>query len=195
MIEINLVPEQLRKKRKATAGAPSTDTSFSQAKLMSTVGNTIKILLCVHIPFQIFIVFKTIQYHKYEQERGVLSPERKSTEDAVKQLKDMQEKSKSMQGIAAKRDIFWSKKMNEISDNLPRGLWLARVALDKDVLIIQGSALLKDETKMSIHSLTANLKSSAIFMDSFHDIEPGLIKRREIGPSSVQDFTITANLK
>ncbi len=176
-------------------GASSDDTAFSQAKLMSTVGNTVKILLCVHIPLQIFIVFKTMQYQKYEQEKKVLTGDKKSTDDVVIKLKELQEKSKSMQGIAGKREIFWSRKLNEISDNIPRGVWLVRVALDKDVLIIQGSALLKDETKMSIHSLTSNLKGSAAFMDSFLDIEPGLIKRREIGNASVQDFTITANLK
>ena len=195
MIEINLVPEHLRKKRKKNTPADADTRQISQKNMISWISGTINVLLCIHVPLQILIMFKTIQYQKHEQLKDAMATQGKNVNDIVTKLKELQEKVKSMQGIAGKREISWSEKLNEISDNLPRGAWLSRIALEKDVLIIQGSALLKDETKMSIHSFTSNLKGSAGFMEDFLDIEPGLIKRRDIVNTSVQDFTITANLK
>ena len=92
--------------------------------------------------------------------------------------------------------IFWSQKLNEISDSLPRGVWLNKIILSGETLLIQGSAVSKDTTEMvHVHNFTSNLKNLKNFRSYFNDIELELIKTRKVNVTQIADFTIKGSLK
>jgi len=91
--------------------------------------------------------------------------------------------------------LSWSRKLNAISDNLPRGIWLDWVGMDGKVLLIRGTSVSKSNTEIiSIHNFTENLSKSADFMLGLRNVETGLIKSRNIASTPVADFSISAEL-
>jgi Tfp pilus assembly protein PilN len=197
MIEINLVPEQFRKKKKS-ANIFGTGQAMALPKevMIGIVSGLSLLLIMVHILLQFIIIIKFVQLKKYRNTSSRMSSEKTNVDRVVQELKNLQDKFKSVEQIAGGKDVSWSKKLNQLSDHLPRGVWLNRMTLDGSTLLIQGSAVSKDKTEMiNVHNFTNNLKADGDFMASFNDLELGLIKSRMIGQTPVADFTIRADLK
>jgi len=195
MIEINLVPEQLRKTRKSKTKFGS-GFSLPKEAVVGLIGGGIILLLLVHALLQFFITVQFVQHKQLKGESESLAGEKAGVEVVLKDLKALQTKFKSVEKIAGTESVSWSQKLSEISLNSPRGVWLNRITLDGKVLLIQGSAVSKNKAEMiNVHNFTSNLKNSEVFMASFRDLELGLIKSREINVTPIADFTIRADLK
>ena len=128
-------------------------------------------------------------------ELAELVPQKINTERYSGQIKEINSQLSPLEEILGSRDFMWSQKFNEISDNLPRGVWLTKMQLEQGVLLINGSAVSKSQTEMiSVHSFNTSLKNSAAFMKDFSEIELEYIKSRTINGTPVADFTIRVDL-
>ena len=195
MIEINLVPEQQRKKRKIASHAKES-VSVPAEKLTGIAVGLVILLGIMHVLLQIFIGFQFTQNKKIAKELEIIAPQKNNVDRVVMELRKLQEKAKAMAGITTTKKIQWAVKLNEISDNVPRGLWLNRLTWEDNNFVIHGSSVSKQKSEIiSVHEFTAKLKGSEPFMRDFHNIELGLIKSRQIGETQVVDFTITAEVK
>jgi len=80
--------------------------------------------------------------------------------------------------------------------SLPRGIWLKKIALNDEMLFIEGSAISKEMTEIiSINRFTSNLKANKDFIEHFTDLELGSIQRRKIKSVEIADFVITMKVK
>lgn len=197
MIEINLVPEHLRKKRRAkTVLGRNLSFALPQEAVIGLIAGAVILLLFVHITLQFFIVVRFVQLKGLRHKTSGMSTEKANVDGIVQELKRLQDKYKSVEKIAGGKDISWAKILNQISDSIPRGVWLNRMALNETTLMIQGSAVSKSKAEMiNVHNFTTNLKADKEFMSSFSDLELGIIKSRMVGQTPIADFTIRADLK
>jgi|SRR3989338_5090658 len=194
MIEINLLPPQLRKKRK-TANLVSRTIALPRDTVIALAGGAIFFLLFVHAVLQFVIAIKFVQIKRYERQLEKIAPDKANADRVVQELRVLQAKVIAIEDVAGQRKVLWAKKLNEISNALPPGIWLTRLAFQDGLLVMQGSAVSKTKNEMStVHSFTANLKNEQGFNDSLSNIELGLIKSRKINTTPIADFTITADV-
>ncbi|MDP2653799.1 MAG: PilN domain-containing protein [Candidatus Omnitrophota bacterium] len=195
MIDINLVPINLRKKRKSVSMVDST-LALPRETMLALAGGVVFLLLAVHILLQVSIAVKFFQLKHYEKQWEQIAGEKTNVDKIIQEMRLLQTKVKAVTEISVSKKILWSKTMNLISDLLPRGVWLTRLTFEEGMLTFQGSAVSKTNTEMTnVHAFMSNLKNSAEFMKSVSSIELGLIKSRKINATSVADFTVTAEMK
>ena len=195
MIEINLLPLQLRKKRKGV-NLVSRSILLPRETVIALVGGFLFFVLFIHAVLQFVIAIKFVQIKRYERQLTRIAPDKANADRVIQELRVLQAKVKSIEGVAEQRKILWAKKLNEISDALPRGVWLTRLTFQDGILIMQGSAVSKSKNEMSnVHAFTASLKSSPGFTQNLSNIELGLIKSRKVNTTQIADFTISADVQ
>lgn len=198
MIEINLVPEQLRKKKKVQPVAKKVraEGGASRKKFAWLIVLGVFVLLSAHIGLQVFITRKFVQHRDQSQKWEEVEPKKAKADETLQDLKKMRERMNSMEQLSGGVKILWAQKLNEISDGLPRGVWLSRIVLDEEGMTIFGSAVSKNKEEMiSVHHFASQLKGNKIVLEHFSDVELGLIKSRKVNITQVADFTIIADLK
>lgn len=194
MLEINLIPSSLRKKRKGRLWLQGFNIPLEV--IIGLGGGLVILLILVHIGL-LFVNMRQIALHKKLQQEGQsLAPGRANVERAVNELRSLQGKQKAAENVVSGEKISWSQKLNILSDNLPRGVWLKRIRLEAEGLSIEGSAISEGgEEMINVHRFTAGLKGQKEFLEHFTDLELGSIQRRKIKHIEVADFVITARLK
>ena len=195
MIDINLVPENLRKKRKSQLLTAA--FNIPQEAIIGLVGGLFVLLLLVHVLFQFIIFIKYAQHSRYKNHWERIAPEKTKADLVVNELRGLQAKIKSIENITSGKRVFWAEKLNDISDGIPRGVWLNKISVEDKVVIIEGSAVskLQDEMISMVGTFAANLKQQRKFMADLANLEVGSIQRRKSQIAEVADFTITAKLK
>lgn len=194
MIEINLIPYSLRKNKKSKL-------SFKEFNIPPEIviglgGGLIVLLLLVHV-FLLVINMRNVARHKeFKSKMEAVSPQKQRVEEVINELRALQSTQKAVEDILPGRKICWAQKLNILSDSIPRGVWLKRVHLEGDVLLIEGSAISTDnEAMINVHQFTSTLKSQREFLEHFNDLELGSIQRRKIKQMDIADFMITVRLK
>ena len=194
MIEINLIPNQLRKKR----GIDQTLLGGLNLPAEMVVGigvGFIFLLLMVHLVLLYFNITTFIQYRNLQTQWDGLKPVRDSVDSAANELKTVRNKLKSIEEIIGNAHVLWSQKLNILSDDLPRGVWLRKLSADEKMFSVEGSALSKQNEEMiNVHTFTTSLKEDKEFIKNFSDLELGSISRRQIDKVDIADFVLTARL-
>lgn len=193
MIEINLIPPTLRKKKKS---------EFSLAGLMVSLeaviglgAGLIVVLILVHVVLGVMNVGAMAQRKGLRKELEALSSHRQEADKVLGELKILQETESTMRDILPKQ-ISWAQKLNILSDRIPNGMWLRRLWLENNVFSVEGSAITtNDEAMINVHKFFSDLKDQKEFQDEFNDMELGSIQRRKAGSIEIADFLITMELK
>ena len=193
MIDINLAPENLKKKKKSSTLSAM---NVPQEIVVGLVGGLLALLLFVHIILQGVIFFQFIQHARLNKEWESLKPEKENTDKILTDLRVLQTKIKNVENLTTAKRILWSKKLNDISDSIPREIWLTKVSLEEKILTIEGSAVSKNQDQMvSVGNFTTKLKEQKTFMKDFSSLEVGVMQRRKIQTTEIADFSVTAKLK
>lgn len=181
MIEINLLPLELREKKKITLG------KFPSSKqILLALG----CLILLHLLLYIFTVLGEVRVNKLNKKWLALASQRAEIAQVKSELAKANENIPLFEQLIKER-ILWSKKLNKISDLLVSGVWLNEVSLDAGYLIIRASAAsrTKDEPAL-IGKFMQNLKDDTLFSAEFSGIELGPIKKRFIAQTEVMDFIL-----
>lgn len=192
MIEINFIPLSQRKRKRAVSGGFNIPLEI----VVGAGGGLLMLLVATHIVF-LFINIAKFSHHKMlEKQWAQILPAKQNVDSVVSQLKALREKSTALENLTAKHNISWAQKLNILSDSLPRGVWLKKLALNENAFFIEGSAISRQKNEMiNVHSLAANLKADEQFLVGLKEIELGSIQSRNIQTVEVADFLITAELK
>lgn len=194
MIEINLIPEHLRKKRRSVA-EPRIVTGLPKEATIGIIGGFLGILVLFSLLLQIYLGVKIAQRNHLKKKMEELGAAKVNVEKVIQDIKTTQARLKTLEQVTGGRTIFWAPKLNEISDNIPRGIWLTKVSLEGRALVIEGSSVSKTKSEITdIHSFANNLKNSKMFMENCANIEVGMIKARGADTLSIADFTLRADL-
>lgn len=193
MIEINLTQPELRKKRK---GAAFGGINIPMEIIVGSAGGLLILLIFVHVGLLGLNIMRIGQHKNLKAQWGGIEPQKQEVDGVINQMRTLQTKYGAVEKIIGEDRISWAQKLNIISDVIPRGVWLKKIALSDNVFFLDGSAIDKVNDEMTnIHNFTSNLKLQGAFLDDFRDLELGTIQRRKVQNVEVADFIISADIE
>lgn len=193
MIEINLIPYSLRKKKSKLSLA---EFNIPLEIVIGLGGGLVVLLALAHITLLAINIRDLAKHKEFQKQMEAISPGKQQVEKVINELRTLQNTQKAVQGILPARKIHWAQKLNILSDSIPRGVWIRRISLEGAVLLIEGSAISTDnEAMINVHQFTSTLKSQREFLEHFSDLELGSIQRRKIKHVDIADFMITVRIQ
>ena len=157
MIEINLIPLNLRKK--ANQGGFLQSIDLPKEILFGLGSMALILLVLIHVCLLGLYVVKLSQHFIYTSTWQRMLPEKKNIDSISQELKDLKAKMSTITDLTAKRSALWSQKLNILSDAMPKGLWLRKINWDNTALIIEGSAYSKFHDEITtVGTYVSNIK-------------------------------------
>ena len=194
MININLVPDELKKKKKDQFLL----LAFKDIPLEVSVGiagGFLALLLAVNILLQVITFLGAANYKRLELSWQGMGSEKVQVEKIMKDLDVLRKKIAVIENIKNGMRISWAQKLNSISDTILPGVWLNHLALDKDKLLIEGNSVSKKGDHLSgINRFNNVLKNDQNFMKGIGNIEVSSIERKKMNDAGLASFSITATL-
>lgn len=186
MIEINLLPDEIKVKSKAASRADP--ASF----IAPIVIGLLAVLVLSHAALGVFSFVRNFQSQGLKKETKELGAQK--NEYISKGLAGFPD-LKTIDGLL-KRRIDWAKKLNALSRNLPPGIWFNELQISAKELVINGSVVsLKKEEMALLNNFMQALQKDPGFFDDFSSISLGPVQRRRIASYAVMDFTLNCTLK
>ncbi len=190
MIEINLLPPELRKKE-ANFKLP-----IPKETLVFFGGAVMAVLVLIHLFLMGALAAKKVKYLGLNMEWQKILPEKNKIDVLMSEQKEIAEKIKSIDKLTKKGRISWAKKLNIISDVLSQGVWVRLINFSGKELTIEGSSVsLRGEEVVLVNKFASALKNNAGFYSDFKDLEVSSIKRRQIKNIEVVDFALVATFR
>jgi len=188
MIEINLLPEELRKRKKI-------DLKFDlemvgRVKFLAGGIFTGALVLLILLLFVGSSVRKK-QIIGLMMKEQAMSQEKTRAEEANKEILSLMARMSELDEIT-KRKFSWSRKLNELSDLVLPGIWLTRIYTDSENrFIIEGSVISKKEEAMAtVGKFMKDIREGRLFFKDFSDIKLESVQRKGAGDRDVVDFRI-----
>ena len=197
MIEINLLPPELRKRKKKSYAVQLP----KQKSLFIFLGS----LVLLHFILICLTSANKRELGKLQSDWQQLTPKVVEIKNTKAQLERIAQKIPLIEGLF-KRRVLWSKKLNQLSDLIIPGVWLDELSVKTEegkvrgipikYLIIRGSAAsrVKDEPAL-IGKFMQNLKENPSFSEDFSMIELGPMKKRQIEETEIMDFVLICQFK
>lgn len=195
MIDINLLPDHLRKRRKSELFSGGV-FNIPREVFVGIGGGIIVLLLFIDGLVFAGKIIKFMEYQHVKTKWQAMLPE-KTMMDSVKQnLQEVQKEVKAIKDIMEGQSSSWSQKLNALSDSLPKGVWLRKITLNDKQLFIEGSTVSQGQSEIiNVGNYVSNLKKDAQFINDFENIEVDYVQSRKTEGLQVSDFTILAKLK
>ncbi len=196
MIEINLLPDNLKKKRSVKTSGSENKISLFKADFVAIGTSAAIFLIAIHVILQIFIFIQYAQFKKVKSQWEKISPQKQNVDRVINELRTLQAKGKSIEQLKIGQDVLWSRKFNQISDSIARGVWIKKILLKENAMLIEGSAISQDKDGMiSVHGFASTLKNQKDFLNDFASFEVDSIQRHRVNNVEISDFWIKAKLK
>ncbi|MBL7081195.1 MAG: hypothetical protein ISS44_01315 [Candidatus Omnitrophica bacterium] len=187
MIEINLLPEDLKQKKERQI--------FLLQLFLCILPVAFGLLIIIHLYLGGLLLFKTLQYKSMNKKWEQLSSQRQKVDEWKKQYKISSQETEQVNKLLAQR-IAISDKMQVLACALPRGIWFNHLSLKEKGFYLEGSvvSLKKDQMRL-LNLFLGRLKKDKIFFKDFIRLELGHISMRTLGGFSIMDFVLEGDLK
>jgi Tfp pilus assembly protein PilN len=215
MIEINLLPEELKKKKKKV--------ELPNVSFLPVITVLIGIIIMVHLLLVLSINLKTRSLKRLEKKWQEIAPENKRADKLKHEIGGMRARIQAIDNLIKGR-INWAKKLSDLSDAMIPGIWLNRLWLEKKLMLSesesesgrgvreqdgegQESIVLKTlhlngsviatggEETAAIGRFIRSLKDSKGFFADFKDIESVSIQRTRLEDIEVMEFELLCYFK
>lgn len=192
MLEINLLPERLKKKSKKQFDFLQLPNELIIGLVVGIVG----LLVSIHILLLAITITANLRLKALEGNWKKIEPSKKIVDNLKQEIDSLEAKINSITSIRARKNISWSRNLNLISGDMVRGLWLTRIYYAGGALSIEGSAVSKKgEEMINVGKFASNLKGDKSFYSLLKNLELTSIQRRNIKSIEVVDFVISAGVK
>ena len=164
--------------------------------MVGLVGGLICLLILTHLGLWFMLSHKLSERKILDKQMQDLSLHKRQADSIAKELRIVQGKKNAIEKMTGAPKILWAPKFNDISDSMPRGVWLGKISLEQGMFTIQGSAVSKGgDEMMGVVDLVSNLKGKKGFLKHLKSMEVGPIQRRKIGSVEIADFSIMAKFQ
>jgi len=188
MIEINLLPEELRKKR----SEPAFNLNIDAEKLkFLAIGGAAGILILIVIMLSLgSFIMKSRINSLLAKEKNF--SDRLSRADAVNKEITVLKAKMIVLGQITNRKFLWAEKLNQLSDLVLPGIWFTHVYTDSENrLIIEGSVISKSEEAMAfVGKFMKSVKDDRQFFRDFKNIKLESVQRKNKEERDMVDFKI-----
>jgi Tfp pilus assembly protein PilN len=216
MIELNLLPKELRKQRKKI--------ELPDLPLIPISAAIIGALIVVQLILGFLIMISNRQLISAEKTWKELAPKKAEFDKIKKEIALTTQKTNAIEGLIESR-FNWARFLNELSNSLTANIWLTELSYNEqkavvqssskkkrksknavskndseqsvlNFLVISGSASGKDEEGTAyIARFIKSLKNNQDFFSNFDDIELVSIKKGTVSGKDVMNFTISCKFK
>lgn len=189
MIEINLLPEELRKKSQE----PVFNLNIGTDKLkFFAVGGAIVILIVIVMALLSGSFIRKAQITSLLTKEKNFS-ERLSRIDAVNKEITVLKAKIAVLSPLINRKFLWAEKINQLSDLVLPGIWFTHIYTDSENrMIIEGSVISKSEEAMAfVGKFMKNVKDDQRFFKDFKNIKLESVQRKNKEERDVVDFKIS----
>lgn len=199
MIEINLLPEELRAKTRIKNVEHETGAkpvAFSRDQLFIYAIPAILVLfILLHFCFAVIAISKNAKLVSLNRQWLNLASQKKAVDEFNSEFSSNLQDTSVLAQLNRQR-ILWSQKLNKLSLNLPSGVWFNEITINVKDIVIQGSVVsLQAEEVGLINKLLENLKSDSEFSKDIAFFELSNVQKRNVGGYEVADFILTGVLK
>ncbi len=212
MIEINLLPEESRKKKKKAFQMPDITLMF-----LPTLIGIVAFFILVQVISVLTTGITRGTYSRMDKEWRELLPQKIAAETAKRENMEIKGKLETIDALIDKK-ILWSKKLNQFSDLIIPGVWFTELSIGKKLVSRRSKksgpkAPLQERVNVLyvhikgevssmygkglaiIGKLIEHLKSDAPFFSDFSDIELGSTNLHSIGDIEATSFNISCYFK
>ena len=197
MIEINLLPEELRNRVVKPVKAQSVRVGAKPGlhQLILLIPLIFALLIMVHIVIVFLGVTRSSELNALKGKWEIMSTERKTLEDFNNEHTLYSGDSKDIQKLLNER-IDWAEKLNRLSLILPSGIWFEAISVSGKAFSLHGKvvSLNKDEVSL-LRNFIDDLKNRPNFIKNFDSLELSSIQKEAIGGYEVADFNLVGTLK
>jgi len=199
MIEINLLPDDLKVKvkgRSVEAGPLGNPLSLVQDRLfIYAIPVILGIFILVHLYLAVLSVTKNGQLSSLNRKWSDLAAQKKELDEFNQEFSASSQDAGVLAQLNRQRTL-WAQKLNELSLQLPAGVWFGEILINGSNLTVRGSviSLGKDEVGL-INKLLDNLKKIPEFSKDFLNLELNSVQKRSVGGYDIADFVLAGALK
>ena len=190
MIEINLLPSELKTKSKIA------DRLRIESKhLVYFIGLVFAILIVVHIYLAAVNIIWNYRFSALNNKWQSLESQRKTLEAFKQEYKALSEDARIIQQWTQQR-VDWAEKLNKLSLNLPSGIWFSEISLSDKNFVLRGSVVSLQKEEMGlINKFLDNLKKDTVFSKDFNNLELSSLELGTVGGYDVTSFILNSTLK
>ncbi|MBF0330695.1 MAG: PilN domain-containing protein [Candidatus Omnitrophica bacterium] len=194
MIKLNFIPDQQRSR---TAQLTGDDFGGVPGEvLVGGIAALIGFLLAVHLLFAVVAGYKFASYKILQVRWDMMGADKRAYDEVTNELKQLQTKMTELRPITSSQKLHWVNLLNDVSDSVPKGVWIRQISFDNGQLAIQGSAVSKIKNEMvEAGNFVSALKDRKSIKDNFISVDIESIQRRENTPGSIADFLLKAKRK
>jgi hypothetical protein len=197
MIDINLVPANLRKKENRGSGFLKS-IDLPKEILFGLGSLFILVVMVIHVGLLSNYLAKVTELSSLKGQWQKMLPDKKSMDAINEDLKEVKNQLTVIKDVNSQKAVVWSQKLNILSDMMPKGMWFNRLVWDssKGMLFIEGSSYSKAHDEISIvGGFVSALKKDENFAKDFASIELNSVNRIKKGSTEVADYKITVKSK
>ncbi len=187
MIQINLLPEEMRRRK-----GPQLKLDIRNSKVkMIAAGSAIGTLVLLILFLSLGTSIRKGQTRRLLAREQAIRAQKSEAETVNNEVTLLRTKISTLDQIA-KQEFFWAEKLNRISDLVLPGIWLTRIHTDSENrLIIEGSVVSKNEEAMaSVGKFMKDVREDNDFFRDFANIKLESVQRKNIDDRDVVDFKI-----
>jgi len=216
MIEINLLPPELKKKRRKIE---LPDISF-----LPIVAGLLGVIIIIHLLLGLTLALKAKTLKRLERKWETVLPEKQKADKLKAELTSMRSKVDAIDDLVKNRHS-WARRLNDISDTMIPGVWLNKLWLERRVIIqelvvksdtgeseakakaepkkviiktlhLNGSVIVAGgEETATIGKFIRSLKENQDFFSDFRDVESASIQRTKVKEEEIMDFELICHFK
>ncbi|MBU4346537.1 MAG: hypothetical protein KKH29_04330 [Candidatus Omnitrophica bacterium] len=189
MIEINLLPEELKLKRKKIG------QEIKSRQILSLVPLLFVILLIIHAFLAGVLIVKNLELKILRDKWQVFTPQRQLVQDYKKKYEGFSENARLIQQLISRR-VNWSRKLNSLSLNLPSGVWFNDISITPGEFIVRASVVsLQKEEMLLINKFIDSLKEDEVFFKDFNNLELTSAQRKIVSGYDIVDFILAGQIR
>lgn len=189
MIQINLLPENLRKK------------SLIPWEIPSFVNRRV-VILFVSIFFGIQVLgfaligFQRLELIKVSRDVVILKERNRDIIQRKNENAQMRNQIRQIE-LLTQPPFYWTSLLDALTHSMAKGIWLRSLSLteDKKSLELDGSILAQGEETAAIAKFIKGLKENSQFGPLFGDIQLSTLNQRRIKDLDVYEFTLVCVFK
>lgn len=130
MIEINLLPEELKKRRRAAPKIDVANISLESIPVIKIALVVAGIFIAIQIVVFGFGILGGIVFRSLEKSYKEILPEKQYAEHLSFAVSKMSKKVSAIDELMVRR-FSWTKKLNDLSDSVTAGIWLTQLEYDE----------------------------------------------------------------
>lgn len=218
MIEINLLPPEIRKRKRRI--------ELPNISFLPIIAGLLGAIIVIHLLIGMTLALKTKTLKMLEKKWAAILPDKQKADTIKSELTSMRNKIDAIDGLIKGRPS-WARRLNDISDSMIPGVWLNKLWLETRIIVqepavksagdadgkvktvkavpkktvieslhINGSAIaFGGEETATIGKFIRSLKDDESFFSAFRDIESASIQRTKIKDEEIMDFELICYFK